>query len=118
MVARHAVRLNGLNGLAVTKLDVLTGFKTLRICTAYEFEGKRIEEVPASLTVCNGVRPIYEEFPGWDEPLAKARSLDDVPTNARRYLTALEDFDRDADLHGLGRRPPARHLILRNAFTS
>ena len=118
MVARHAVRLNGLNGLAVTKLDVLTGFKTLRICTAYEFEGKRVEEVPASLTVCNGVRPIYEEFPGWDEPLAKARSLDDVPTNARRYLTALEDLTATPIfMVSVGARRQDT-IILRNAFTS
>jgi adenylosuccinate synthase len=118
VVARHAVRLNGLNGLAVTKLDVLTGFKTLRVCVAYEFEGKRVEEVPASLAVCNGVRPLYEEFPGWDEPLAKARSLDDLPTNARRYLTALEELTATPIfMVSVGARRQDT-IILRNAFTS
>jgi adenylosuccinate synthase len=117
VVARHAVRLNGLSGLAVTKLDVLTGFKTLRVCVAYELDGKRIEEVPASLSVFNAVRPLYEEFPGWDEPLAKARALDDLPTNARRYLTALEELTATPIfMVSVGARRQDT-IILRNAFT-
>ena len=117
VVARHAVRLNGLNGLAVTKLDVLTGFKTLRVCVAYECDGKRIEEVPASLGLLNAARPLYEEFPGWDEPLAKARSLDDLPINARRYLTALEELTATPIfMVSVGARRQDT-IILRNAFT-
>ena len=117
VVARHAVRLNGLNGLAVTKLDVLTGFKTLRVCVAYECDGKRIEEVPASIGVLNAARPLYEEFPGWDEPLAKARSLDDLPVNARRYLTALEELTATPIfMVSVGARRQDT-IILRNAFT-
>ncbi|MGD9763036.1 MAG: adenylosuccinate synthase [Candidatus Binatia bacterium] len=92
VVARHAVRLNGLNGLAVTKLDVLTGLKTLRVCVAYELDGRRAEDVPASVAAFHSARPIYEDFPGWDEPLSTARGLDDLPTNARRYLTAIEEL--------------------------
>jgi adenylosuccinate synthase len=91
VVARHSVRLNGLNGLAVTKLDVLTGFKTLRVCVAYELDGKRIEEIPASLSVLAAVRPIYEEFPGWTESTFGVRSWDGLPANARRYLERLAD---------------------------
>jgi adenylosuccinate synthase len=118
VVARHSVRLNGLNGLAVTKLDVLTGFKTIRVCVAYELDGKRIEEIPASLSVLGAVRPIYEEFPGWDEPLAKARALDDLPTNARRYLTALEELTATPIfIVSVGARRQDT-IILRNAFTS
>jgi adenylosuccinate synthase len=118
VVARHSVRLNGLNGLAVTKLDVLTGFKTLRVCTAYELDGKRVEEVPASLAVFNAVRPIDEEFPGWEQPLAKARALDDLPTNARRYLTALEELTATPIfMVSVGARRQDT-IILRNAFTS
>jgi adenylosuccinate synthase len=117
VVARHAVRLNGLNGLAVTKLDVLTGFKTLRVCVAYEWDGKRVEDIPASLGVLNAVRPLYEEFPGWDEPLAKARSLDDLPINARRYLTALEELTATPIfMVSVGARRQDT-IILRNAFT-
>jgi len=118
VVARHAVRLNGLNGLAVTKLDVLTGFKSIRVCVGYDLDGKRINEVPASLTQYNAVRPLYEEFPGWDEPIAKARSLDDLPTNAQRYLSALEELTATpVFMVSVGARRQDT-IILRNAFTS
>ncbi|MGH7788023.1 MAG: adenylosuccinate synthase [Candidatus Binatia bacterium] len=117
VVARHAVRLNGLSGLAVTKLDVLTGFKTVRVCVAYELDGRRIEDVPASLGVFGAVRPIYEEFPGWEEPLSKARSLDDLPMTARRYLTALEELTATPIfMVSVGARRQDT-IILRNAFS-
>jgi adenylosuccinate synthase len=118
VVARHAVRLNGLSGLAVTKLDVLTGFKTVRVCVAYELDGRRIEDVPASLGIFGAVRPIYEEFPGWEEPLSKARSLDDLPMTARRYLSALEELTATPIfMVSVGARRQDT-IILRNAFSS
>jgi adenylosuccinate synthase len=92
VVVRQAVRLNGLTSLAVTKLDVLTGFKKLRVCVAYELDGKRIEDVPASAAALGRAQPVYEELPGWDEPLARARTVDDLPENARRYIKCLEDL--------------------------
>jgi len=92
VVARHAVRLNGLGALAVTKLDVLTGFEKVRVCTAYEYDGKRIEDFPASNEVLKRVTPVYQDLPGWTEPIGKARSLDDLPTNARRYVQCLQDL--------------------------
>ena len=77
----------------------------------------RIEEVPASIGVLNAARPLYEEFPGWDEPLAKARSLDDLPVNARRYLTALEELTATPFfMVSVGARRQDT-IILRNAFT-
>jgi adenylosuccinate synthase len=118
VVARHAVRLNGLNGLAVTKLDVLTGLKTMRICVGYELEGRRIDEVPASIAAFNAVRPIYEEFPGWDDTLSRARSLDDLPETARRYLNALEELTATPIfMVSVGARRQDT-IILRNAFTA
>ena len=92
VVVRYAVRLNGIGGLALTKLDVLTGFDTIRVCTAYEFNGRRLEHFPASGTVLRGVRPIYEDWPGWTEPLRGARRLDDLPANARAYVRRLEEL--------------------------
>jgi len=92
VVARHAVRLNGLGALAITKLDVLTGFEKVRVCTAYEYDGKRIEEFPASNEVLKRVQPVYQDLPGWKEPIGKARSLDDLPANARRYVQCLQDL--------------------------
>jgi len=118
VVARHAVRLNGLTGLAVTKLDVLTGFKTVRVCTGYELDGKRVDDVPASIAVFNAVRPIYEEFPGWDEPLSNVRGLDDLPETARRYLTALEELTATPIfMVSVGARRQDT-IILKNAFNA
>jgi adenylosuccinate synthase len=91
VVARHAVRLNGMSGLALTKLDVLTGLQTIRVCTAYEFNGRRLHDFPASGAVLRGVRPIYEDWPGWHEPLSGARTLTDLPPNARAYVRRLEE---------------------------
>ncbi|HSP97294.1 MAG TPA: adenylosuccinate synthase [Candidatus Dormibacteraeota bacterium] len=118
VVARHAVRLNGLNGLAVTKLDVLTGLKTVRVCVGYELDGRRVDEVPASIAAFNAVRPVYEEFPGWDETLSRARSLDDLPPTVRRYLTALEELTgTPIFMVSVGARRQDT-IILRNAFTA
>lgn len=91
VVVRHAVRLNGVSGLALTKLDVLTGLDPIRICTAYDFNGRRLEDFPASCAVLRGLTPIYEDLPGWREPLSHARSLEDLPANARAYIRRLEE---------------------------
>ena len=116
VVARQAVRLNGLTGLAITKLDVLTGLKKIRVCVAYEFGGKRIEEFPASATVLQNARPIYEDLPGWDEPLCRARTLDDLPPNALRYVRYLEDLTGTPSLMvSVGARRQET-IMLGNAF--
>jgi adenylosuccinate synthase len=90
VVLRTAARLNGLNSLALTKIDVLSGLPTLRICTAYTHQGRRYDEVPASAQVLEGLTPIYEELPGWSERLTDIRSLDALPANARRYVERIE----------------------------
>jgi adenylosuccinate synthase len=80
-----------MSGLALTKIDVLTGFDTIRVCTGYEFNGQRIDDFPASSAVLRASRPLYEEWPGWKEPLNKARSMSDLPANARAYIRRLEE---------------------------
>jgi adenylosuccinate synthase len=95
VLARLAVRLNGMWGLALTKLDVLTGIDPLRVCVAYQLGAKRYDEMPPGRATLQRVRPIYEEMPGWSESLSSARALDDLPPNARRYL------DRIAELAGV-----------------
>jgi adenylosuccinate synthase len=118
VIVRQAVRLNGLTSLAITKLDVLTGIKKLRVCLAYECDGRRSEDVPASAAAFNRVRPIYEEFPGWEEPLARARSLDDLPENARRYVNCLEELTgTKAVLISVGARREDT-IILGNPFNA
>ena len=92
VVARTAARLNGVNSFALTKIDVLSGFSTLRVCTAYEYKGQRYDEVPASATVIEHLTPIYEELSGWPEQLTDIRSLDALPANTRGYVERIEQL--------------------------
>ena len=89
VVVRHAIALSGVDGLALTKLDVLTGIDPLRVCVAYELDGKRREFPPGTQGAWERVRPVYEELPGWRENLGAARALTDLPPNARRYIDRL-----------------------------
>ena len=90
VVVRTAARLSGLSGLALTKIDVLSGFDTVNICTAYEYNGVRYEEVPASARVLERLTPVYEQLPGWKENLTGVRSLDALPPAARSYVERVE----------------------------
>jgi adenylosuccinate synthase len=94
VAGRYAARLNTLTELVVTKLDVLSAFETIKVCTAYEYEGARYEEFPPHQTIFNKCAPVYEEFPGWGDDISGARSLDDLPKGARSYLEAVEDLVR------------------------
>jgi adenylosuccinate synthase len=85
-----AVRLNGLTSLAITKLDVLTGLSTLKICVAYELDGGKIYARPASLKEASRCVPVYENLPGWKEEISRVRSMDEMPSQARRYLERIE----------------------------
>jgi adenylosuccinate synthase len=89
-VLRHAARVNGLSELALTKLDVLTGTDPIRICVAYELDGRRLA-VPPSIGL-ERVRPVYEEMPGWTGDLSACRAMDDLPDAARRYVRRIEEL--------------------------
>ena len=89
---RHAVRVNGMNGIALTKLDVLTGFKKIKICTAYRYEGETYQEFSSSQRVLERAEPVWEEMDGWDNSLSEARKLSDLPTNAQRYIQRLQEI--------------------------
>jgi len=88
VVVRHAARLSGLSGLAITKLDVLAGIDPLRICVAYDVAGERIEHVPASAAKLAAAKPVYEDLPGFGK-LPDVKKLEDLPATARRYLERL-----------------------------
>jgi adenylosuccinate synthase len=92
VVARYAVRVNGLTDLFLTKLDVLTGLETVPVCTAYDVDGTRVEEMPTTQTDFHHARPVYEQLPGWAEDLSECRSLEELPKAARSYVAALEDL--------------------------
>ena len=89
---RHAVRMNGMTGIALTKLDVLTGFKRIPICTAYRYDGKVITEFPASSKVMQNAHPVYEEMDGWTQPLDNVRKFSDLPESAQKYVRRIEEI--------------------------
>ncbi|MBW1909876.1 MAG: adenylosuccinate synthase [Deltaproteobacteria bacterium] len=90
VIVRDSARLNGLNSFAITKLDVLTGLKTLNICVGYELGGKRIDCRPASLKKQARCTPVYEEMLGWEEDITGSREKDQLPEQARAYLDSIE----------------------------
>ena len=90
LVLKYAVRVNGLTGVALTKLDVLDGFDTIRICTGYDYQGKLLDELPANLDVFEKCRPVYEEMPGWKTGISAAKSFDELPEKAQQYVRRLE----------------------------
>ncbi len=89
-VVRHAARINGLSAIALTKVDVLDKFKTIKVATGYELNGKRVDYFPS----CNvgNVKVIYEEFPGWNEPTSHITKLKNLPKNTRKYIDALVKY--------------------------
>ena len=92
VVLRFAARVNGLSGLALTKLDVLSGLPAIDVCVAYELDGQRVEELPPDPEDLERVKPIYERLPGWEEKLAGARSFDALPATARSYVKRVEEI--------------------------
>jgi adenylosuccinate synthase len=90
VVVNHSVRLNGLTGIALTKMDVLTGISPLKVCTGYKLDGKLIDRVPADIMDLERVTPVYREVKGWDKPLDTCRSFEDLPKKARDYVETIE----------------------------
>jgi adenylosuccinate synthase len=90
VLLRYAARVNGLSHLALTKLDILSGFDTLKIATAYDYQGQRLEHLPLDAGILAECQPIYEELPGWSEDLQDARTLEDLPAAARDYVHRVE----------------------------
>lgn len=89
VVVRHARRVSGITGLAITKLDTLSGIDKLRICTAYKYKGEILNEFPASLKVLAECEPVYEELEGWSEDITDIRDLNDLPATARHYIERI-----------------------------
>jgi adenylosuccinate synthase len=83
--------VNGLWGLALTKLDVLSGLKSLSLCTAYELDQHRLTELPGDYEDLQRVKPIYETLPGWDANLADVRTFEELPPSAKRYIARVEE---------------------------
>jgi len=87
-----AVRLNGLTGIAVTKLDVLSGSPVLKIANGYDLEGKTFTTMPSNIRQAERVVPRYEEMPGWQKDISGVRQFEDLPSEAKDYIRRIEDF--------------------------
>ncbi|NGZ06490.1 MAG: adenylosuccinate synthase [Magnetococcales bacterium] len=92
VVVRHAARINGLSGLAITKLDVLDTLPTLKICVAYQRNGRRLENMPSDPAILEVCEPIYEEMPGWSESTLGLSRIEELPKAARDYIQRLESL--------------------------
>jgi adenylosuccinate synthase len=102
---RYAVRVNGLDWLAVTLLDVLSGFPEVMICTGYRHNGDILRELPADRRILDRVEPVYETIPGWDEEIDHCQQFDQLPANARAYVRRIEELlEVPVALVGVGRR--------------
>jgi len=92
LICRYAVQVSGITDLAITKLDVLSKLDTVKVCVAYEHEGKRYNQLPCHQTPFHHAKPIYEELPGWHEEITGCRRFEDLPKNAQDYIVFLEDL--------------------------
>ena len=89
MVGRYSQRINGVTHLHVTKLDVLGQFDELKICTAYEIDGRQVDTYPADLNGLSQAKPVYTTLPGWKDDLSSCRKPGDLPKEARAYLDCI-----------------------------
>jgi adenylosuccinate synthase len=92
VILKSSARFSGLSSFAVTKIDTLAGLEKLKVCVGYNLNGNIIDYIPASLEDLAECQPVYEEMDGWDESIANARSYDDLPENAKKYLKKIEEF--------------------------
>lgn len=92
VVLRHSKRVSGLTNLCLNCVDVLTGLDEIKICVAYELNGKRIYHYPASLKQLQACKPVYETLPGWKEDITGCKTLEELPENARNYIHRIQDL--------------------------
>ncbi|HWR86435.1 MAG TPA: adenylosuccinate synthetase, partial [Rhodoglobus sp.] len=112
-IARYSSRINGLTDLVLTKLDVLTGLERIPVCVAYEVDGVRHDEVPVSQSDFHHAVPVYEELEGWDEDISGARSFDDLPKAAQRYVLAVEAMS-GTRISAIGVGPSRDAIVVRH----
>ena len=89
---KRSVQINGVSGMCLTKLDVLDGLESLKLCTGYRLHGKHVDIFPVGAEAAAACEPVYEEMPGWSEPTVGAKLMKDLPANARAYVKRLEEL--------------------------
>ena len=113
VMARYSSRINGLTDLVLTKLDVLSGLEKVPVCVAYDVDGVRHTEMPVNQTDFHHAVPVYEHFEGWLEDISAARTFDDLPPNAQRYVLALEEMS-GTRISAVGVGPDRQATIVRH----
>lgn len=93
-VVKQAVRINGLTDIAMTKIDILTGYDKIPVCVGYELDGKQIDYVPASLEVYGRCKTVWKVFDGWTEDISQIRNYEDLPENCRKYVEFVEEYTK------------------------
>ncbi len=112
-VLKHAVRVNGLTEIVLTKLDILSGFEEIKICTAYKNGDEVLEEFPANFEILKDYEPIYESFAAWEEDISKIRDYKNLPENARKFIEKIEEMvDTPISIIGIG--PGREEAIIKN----
>ncbi|PLX67167.1 MAG: adenylosuccinate synthase [Denitrovibrio sp.] len=89
---KFAVVINGINSIALTKLDVLSGMEKIKVCTGYKYKGKILNQFPAEIKTLEECEPVYTELDGWEEDITGVKTYDDLPVNARKYVQYVSDF--------------------------
>ncbi|HLS63086.1 MAG TPA: adenylosuccinate synthase [Ruania sp.] len=113
VIARYATRINGLTDLVLTKLDVLTGWEKVPVCVAYDVDGVRHDEMPVDQSAFHHATPVYEYLDGWTEDISGARTFEDLPVNAQRYVLALEEMS-GTRISSIGVGPDRAATIVRH----
>ena len=111
VLVRQTIKISGINGIALTKLDVLDELDEIKICTGYELNGKKIDYLPAASEDQFNVKPIYKTFQGWKTKTQGIRNLKDLPKNAKKYIHAIEDFI-EARISSISTSPEREDTIL------
>ncbi|MDA1241453.1 MAG: adenylosuccinate synthetase, partial [Chloroflexi bacterium] len=116
VLARYTARSNGVTSIALTRLDSLSAFESIKICVAYEVGDQRVTTLPATLKDAARAKPIFEELPGWQQDVTHARHIGDLPTEARQYVGRIEELmGVPVDMISVG---PERHqaIVTRDIF--
>ncbi|HCA66141.1 MAG TPA: adenylosuccinate synthase, partial [Pseudomonas sp.] len=117
VILRRAIEINSISGICLTKLDVLDGLETIRICVGYkDRNGEVLVDAPTDADSYDGLQPVYEDMPGWSESTVGAKSLDELPANARAYIKRLEELiEAPVDIISTG---PDRNetIVLRHPY--
>ena len=92
VLVRQTIKISGINGIALTKLDVLDELDEIKMCIGYDLNGKKIDYLPAASEDQFNIKPIYKTFPGWKSKTQGIKQLRELPENAKKYIDALEDF--------------------------